>query len=212
MRIGNFFDAAWDAISGVWRPERSAFHLSRRIGTQTVALDRPPSLLEGASVAGRREGEGPLRRSFDYISQDALFRRFQLGESGERHAQAVLRPRLRQGGDRAVGAGLHTLRRPAEPVRRLGLRAPGPEPGLSGPLRSLLHDGGVAPAGLTFDRRRLRKKSCSADELAFLLCGAAVPFSAGIRQRAPADEPVDGDGRGRAHPRATPGRAPMSPL
>ena len=47
--------------------------MSRRIGTQTVALDRPPSLLEGASVAGRREGEGPLRRSFDYISQDPYF-------------------------------------------------------------------------------------------------------------------------------------------
>ena len=61
--------------------------MSRRIGTQTVALDRPPSLLEGASVAGRREGEGPLRRSFDYISQDPYF-----GEaSWEKAESAMLR-------------------------------------------------------------------------------------------------------------------------
>lgn len=61
--------------------------MSRRIGTQTVALDRPPSLLEGASVAGRREGEGPLRRSFDYISQDPYFG----GSSWEKAESAMLR-------------------------------------------------------------------------------------------------------------------------
>ena len=61
--------------------------MSRRIGAQTLALDNPPSLLEGASVAGRREGEGPLRRSFDYISQDPYF-----GEaSWEKAESAMLR-------------------------------------------------------------------------------------------------------------------------
>ncbi len=45
------------------------------------------------------------------------------------------------------------------------------------------------------------EKSCSADELALLLGGAAVPLPARIRQRAPAHQPVDGDGRGGAHPR-----------
>lgn len=61
--------------------------MSRRIGAQTLALDDPPSLLEGASVAGRREGEGPLRRSFDYISQDPYF-----GEaSWEKAESAMLR-------------------------------------------------------------------------------------------------------------------------
>ena len=61
--------------------------MTKRVGSQTLALDRPPSILVGASVAGKKEGQGPLRRSFDYISTDAYF-----GEaSWEKAESAMLR-------------------------------------------------------------------------------------------------------------------------
>ncbi len=83
--------------------------MSRRIGAQTLALDNPPSLLEGASVAGRREGEGPLRRSFDYISQDPYF-----GEASWEQAESAM---LRQCFDLACDKA-------AEPRRSLDLSLP----------------------------------------------------------------------------------------
>ena len=46
---------------------------AKRLGRQTVALAAPPSLAAGACVAGKKEGEGPLRQWFDYISEDSYF-------------------------------------------------------------------------------------------------------------------------------------------
>ena len=155
----------------------------------------------GGVRRGPARGRGAAAAELRLYQPGPLFRGSELGEGRERHAQAVLRPRLRQGGDSPVGAGLHPLRRPAQPVRGLGLRAKGADRAVSRALRGLLDDGGVAHARLTSDRRLRGEKSCSADELALLLGGAAVPLPAGIRQRAPAHQPVDGDGRGCAHPR-----------
>ena len=45
----------------------------KRIGKQTVALQNPPCIVAGAAVVGKKEGEGPLRERFDYISQDSYF-------------------------------------------------------------------------------------------------------------------------------------------
>ena len=46
---------------------------TKRLGKQTVKLARPPVIAAAACVGGRKEGEGPLRRSFDYLSQDSRF-------------------------------------------------------------------------------------------------------------------------------------------
>ncbi len=46
---------------------------TKRIGTQTVRLDRPPSISGSASVVGQKEGQGPLKSSFDYIGSDSYF-------------------------------------------------------------------------------------------------------------------------------------------
>ena len=43
------------------------------IGTQTLAFSAPPVIAAGASVVGRKEGEGPLRERFDRISSDSYF-------------------------------------------------------------------------------------------------------------------------------------------
>lgn len=45
----------------------------KRLGKQTVALTTQPRILTSAAVVGKREGEGPLKHCFDYISDDSYF-------------------------------------------------------------------------------------------------------------------------------------------
>lgn len=45
------------------------FHL----GKQTVVFENPPSILATSAIAGKKEGEGPLKAYFDYVSQDTKF-------------------------------------------------------------------------------------------------------------------------------------------
>ena len=49
------------------------FLSSKRIGAQTVKLQLPQSIAGHACVVGKKEGEGPLKDSFDYISEDSYF-------------------------------------------------------------------------------------------------------------------------------------------
>ncbi|MGI5935290.1 MAG: stage V sporulation protein AD [Oscillospiraceae bacterium] len=58
---------------------------TKRIGKQTVVLQKPPSIVAGASVVGKKEGEGPLKRSFDYISNDSYF-----GEKSWEKAESIM--------------------------------------------------------------------------------------------------------------------------
>ena len=44
-----------------------------RIGQSTIVLPSRPRLAAGAAIAGKKEGEGPLRRDFDTIIDDDLF-------------------------------------------------------------------------------------------------------------------------------------------
>ena len=46
---------------------------AKRLGRQTLELQNGPGVLASASVVGKKEGEGPLRRSFDQICPDAYF-------------------------------------------------------------------------------------------------------------------------------------------
>ena len=46
---------------------------NKRIGKQTVYISNPPSIIGSASIGGKKEGEGPLATSFDYISEDSYF-------------------------------------------------------------------------------------------------------------------------------------------
>ncbi len=45
----------------------------KHIGSQTVCLQNPPSIIGSACSVGKKEGDGPLRDSFDYISEDSFF-------------------------------------------------------------------------------------------------------------------------------------------
>ena len=44
-----------------------------RIGQSTIVLPSRPGLIAGAAIAGKKEGEGPLRDAFDQIIADDLF-------------------------------------------------------------------------------------------------------------------------------------------
>ncbi len=44
-----------------------------RIGQATIVLPSRPRIVAGAAIAGKKEGEGPLRRDFDQIIEDDLF-------------------------------------------------------------------------------------------------------------------------------------------
>ena len=45
----------------------------KHVGAASVKFSAPPSILEAASVVGPKEGEGPLGKYFDQVSQDMLF-------------------------------------------------------------------------------------------------------------------------------------------
>ena len=46
---------------------------TKKLGRQTVALANPPAIIGHANVVGKKEGDGPLRDSFDHIEQDDTF-------------------------------------------------------------------------------------------------------------------------------------------
>lgn len=47
--------------------------MTKKLGVQTIKLAFPPTVAASASVVGSKEGEGPLREYFDYISDDSYF-------------------------------------------------------------------------------------------------------------------------------------------
>ena len=47
--------------------------MTKKIGGRTLKLATPVSIIASASVVGKKEGEGPLKYCFDYISDDSYF-------------------------------------------------------------------------------------------------------------------------------------------
>ncbi|MCI8869589.1 MAG: stage V sporulation protein AD [Lawsonibacter sp.] len=58
---------------------------TKKLGRQTAALANPPSLAGHANVVGKKEGEGPLANSFDYIGADDSF-----GEASWEKAESAM--------------------------------------------------------------------------------------------------------------------------
>ena len=42
-------------------------------GTQSIAFSKPPYIVSSASIAGKKEGEGPLGKMFDQVGDVDLF-------------------------------------------------------------------------------------------------------------------------------------------
>ena len=47
--------------------------MRKRLGRQTVQLQKPPSVLAWANIGGKMEGNGPLAHYFDEIDEDSFF-------------------------------------------------------------------------------------------------------------------------------------------
>ena len=58
---------------------------TKKLGRQTVAFASPPSVAGHANVVGKKEGEGPLADSFDFINQDDTF-----GEASFEKAESTM--------------------------------------------------------------------------------------------------------------------------
>ena len=59
--------------------------MTKKIGKQTFMLSNPVCLASSAAVVGDKEGEGPLKEYFDYISADSYF-----GESSWEKAESTM--------------------------------------------------------------------------------------------------------------------------
>lgn len=44
--------------------------MKQHIGKQTIKFDNPPTIVQTAVIAGKKEGEGPLAKYFDYVLDD----------------------------------------------------------------------------------------------------------------------------------------------
>lgn len=74
---------------------------TKKLGSQTAALANPPSFAGHANVVGKKEGDGPLANSFDYIGNDDTF-----GEaSWEKAESAMQKQALALALDKAGQAG-----------------------------------------------------------------------------------------------------------
>lgn len=45
----------------------------KHIGKASIIFDKPPYILQSAAIVGKKEGEGPLSKYFDEVTEDALF-------------------------------------------------------------------------------------------------------------------------------------------
>lgn len=45
----------------------------KRLGRQTVCFENPPAIISHAAIAGKKEGDGPLKNCFDVVSSDSYF-------------------------------------------------------------------------------------------------------------------------------------------
>lgn len=59
--------------------------MGRMIGKQSTAFEEPVYIIEGASVVGEKEGEGPLGKLFDMVEQDPM-----LGQDSWEEAESLL--------------------------------------------------------------------------------------------------------------------------
>ena len=63
---------------------------SQKCGKQSFRLKNPPTIAAWASIAGKKESEGPLAQYFDYTNQDAYFGQKTWEQSEKRMQQLAL--------------------------------------------------------------------------------------------------------------------------
>ena len=73
---------------------RKVIIMTKRLGVQTVCLQSAPVIRSYAAVVGKKEGEGPLRDTFDAISDDSYFgeKTWEKAESAMSRSRSSVRP------------------------------------------------------------------------------------------------------------------------
>ncbi len=66
-------------------------NMGRIVGKQSIAFDEPAYIIEGASIVGEKEGEGPLGKQFDVVEQDPM-----LGQDSWEEAESLLQKEVIQ--------------------------------------------------------------------------------------------------------------------
>ncbi|WP_077367897.1 stage V sporulation protein AD [Anaerosalibacter sp. Marseille-P3206] len=66
----------------------------KRIGSQTVKMANPPSIISTATIVGPKEGEGPLKDYFDLILEDDLWQQESWEKSESKMQEEVLKMAL----------------------------------------------------------------------------------------------------------------------
>ncbi len=155
-------------------------------GTRSILFDAPPILTAWASVAGKKESEGPLQAYFDYTNGDTYFGE-KTWEKAECHMQEIaLETLLQKAGKKKQDVDLVFFRGSAESVHQLQLFSAKHGAAGSGAVWGLLHHGRVSALGLNGRLRRLCRPGGGHDLLPLCLLRAAVPLSLGYGgQRSP---------------------------
>lgn len=159
----------------------------KRIGKRTLALENRPYLLGHAAAVGKKEGEGPLGERFDYVAKNDRMgqRSWELAESELQKTAIRLALRKATLPERSLDLIL------AGEVHWLVFGVHARECALSRAVRCMLDYGTGSCARRLSDRERRGRPPACGSILAFLLGGAAVPFSACLRRSAHTDGPVD---------------------
>ena len=66
----------------------------KRLGSRTVALAHPPSVLAFSNIGGKFESQGPLSEHFDRLERDSFFGEKTWEKAESAMQQAVLRQAL----------------------------------------------------------------------------------------------------------------------
>jgi len=72
--------------------------MNQIIGKQSIAFVNPPHIISGASVVGKKEGEGPLGHLFDVVSEDPMFGQNTWEEAESRLQEAAAKEAIRKAG------------------------------------------------------------------------------------------------------------------
>ena len=193
---------------------------SRRLGRQTVALLRPPSVVSYANIGGKFEANGPLAGHFDLLCTDSFFGKDTWEQAESAMQQEALTRALEKGGltpaeldyvlagdllNQCIGTafGLRDFQIPF-----FGLYGACSTMGEGLALASMTLDGGFGePAAL----RRPRPDGGLHDQLPLLHRRAAVPHAGALRQPADPHRPVDCYRRRVLYPGGPGGRAVYHP-
>ena len=167
----------------------------KHLGNQSVQLCSPPAIAGFAAVCGPKEGQGPLRHDFDYISEDSYF-----GEQSWEKAESMLQTEAANLAIRKAGlqkkdinmvfAGdlLNQCISSTFGLRGMDIPFLGQYGACSTMAQTLIMASIMVECGAA-------NYACAVTS-SLLHRGAAIPHAAGIRQPARADCAVDGDSFG----------------